>query len=58
MDIGAVGLSLLVVAAVYLLLGAAALLPADGKEFWASCVRVTAGMAVVGIAALLFSAAA
>jgi hypothetical protein len=46
MNMSAVGLSLLVVAAVYLLVGAAALLPAEDVAFRTSCVPLTAAIAV------------
>jgi hypothetical protein len=56
MNMSAVGLGLLVVAAMNLFVGAAALLPTKDVAFRTSCVPLTAALAAIGLAALVFAA--
>lgn len=57
MNMSAIGLSLLFVSVASLLIGAIALLPSGDGNFARQCVPVSAGLALLGIFALVFSAA-
>jgi hypothetical protein len=57
MNMNAIGLSLLFVSATSLLIGAVALLPSGDGNFVRQCLPVSAGLALLGVFALVFSAA-